>query len=214
MLLNGAALNDGPLNGDSADGEPIAGNARPLELGTFALVPTPLVVHPPGFDLVQAGLHTAFLSPLLPSNQSTVAGNVRPLELGAFALQPQAVETTAGEAQPLELGTYAIGSATVAGAAEPLELGTPGPLVISTTVGGAQPLEIGTARVVMVVRAPGFDLVRWQPHEAVMAGASLVAGGADPLEIGDFGPFAYATTTRQQFPLQLGDYTLARGNAC
>lgn len=214
-MLNGYPLNGAPLNG-SGDFDPVAGGARPLDLGPIRLVDLSLnrVIGPLGMDLVSHGFPVAELSPILPSDQFATAGGARPLELGGFALVPADTEATAGDAQPLELGPIVLGAAATAGDAEPLELGGPVALAYSGTAGGATPLEMGGLRIVVAVRLPGLDLVTWGRPIADMAGAEGEAGGATPLELGDLGQFGYAAVARGAMPLQLGGFTLTRGNAC
>lgn len=193
---------------------PVAGDAEPLEIGDLTLqIGVPINARPAGLDLVLAGLHVASVGVVLPSDGFTVAGNARPLQLGSPALTPAAASTTAGGAQPLELGTAAIGVALSAGGAEPLELGTPG-TGYATNAGAAQPLVLGSPGLAMAFTVQGIDLVVAGLHTVVSGGTFTVAGGGEPLTLGDHGPLGYASITRQHFPLDLGNLSINRGTTC
>lgn len=138
------------------NGSTIAGNARPMEVGSPALVPAAAETTAGAAQPLELGSHAIGVA--------LVAGEAQPMEMGAPG--PLGYSTFAGAAQPLQLGAHYIGiqitvpgldllsygvhqivtgpTSTVAGEAQPLELGQPGALGYGTITRQAFPLELGS----------------------------------------------------------------------
>ena len=207
-VLNGAALNE------SGEAEPRfldAVGALPLEIGPLtAQNGVPFAWTPAGVDLVRTDSHSALLGPV---PVTVDAAGVRPLVIGDLTAVPGAIVVDAQSANPWETGDLRTGLALLAASAQPIEIG---PLASGWSLGaqGAAPLAIGDLALRFQVSVGGTEVGVIGQHSVIAAGATLLADGAMPLEIGPLGAGAATLYAHPSYPLQIGAITVSRSATC
>ena len=207
-VLNGAALNE------SGEAEPRfldAVGALPLEIGPLtAQNGVPFAWTPAGVDLVRTDSHSALLGPV---PVTVDAAGVRPLVIGDLTAVPGAIVVDAQSANPWETGDLRTGLALLAASAQPIEIG---PLASGWSLGaqGAAPLAIGGLALRFQVSVGGTEVGVIGQHSVIAAGATLLADGAMPLEIGPLGAGAATLYAHPSYPLQIGAITVSRSATC
>lgn len=223
-VLNGAPLNEAGDSGRFMSGVDLVAagaaslsllvdvaGAAPLEIGPFvAQNGVPFAFAPAGLDLARTDTHNALMGPPPVTVDATGA---TPMEVGAPTVLRSLIEVNAQSANPLEIGSLRAGMALLATSSQPIEVG---PLASgwSLSAQGAAPLAIGGLALRFQVSVGGAEVGGIGQHSVIAAGATLLANGAMPLEIGPLGAGATTLYAHPSYPLQIGVITVSRSATC
>lgn len=186
-------------------------SANPLEIGPFvAQNGVPFSFSPAGLSLGNTATHSAMLGQPPVTVDATGA---TPMEVGALTVLPSLIEVNAQSANPWETGDLRTGLALLAASSQPIEIG---PLASGWSLGaqGASPLAIGGLALRFQVSVGGAEVGSIGQHSVIAAGATLLASGAMPLEIGPLGTGAATLYAHPSYPLQIGAITMSRSATC
>ena len=228
-MIGSTVLNDAPLNEVSDSGRFLSGvnlmtagaaslsvlvevgGSDPLGIGPFVVQNgVPFAFAPAGLDLARTATHSTLMGPPPVTVDATGA---TPMEVGALTVLRSLIEVNAQSANPLETGSLRTGLALLATSSQPVEVG---PLASgwSLSAQGAAPLAIGGLALRFQVSVGGAEVGVIGQHSVIAAGATLLADGAMPLEIGPLGAGAATLYAHPSYPLQIGAITVSRSATC